>query len=291
MSPTRTDQLPEPLRPHSPRPRRQHRPHTLHHHPSERPTKPISLQLSQHLNLIGPPHRLLSHTPDCNPTQPTTAHPRIIQPPSRDERNTMNAPRANQTPRAPIQHPGSARATRLRLALVARGVGRRVGVVCVVGVVVAGSAGLGAGWPGGTSVGAAEACRSRDAALVLSVSRGRWPGVAGHLARAQGPVGRDGLAERAPGSPVGGFSAVGRVDRAGAGARRARLLGWFEGRWPQPVGDGLDLDEEPPAVLRGSWRGSVLPVGEHENRSEGGWLGGQLSGWCEGQRVRLRVVR
>jgi hypothetical protein len=203
----------------------------------------------------------------------------------------MNPNRANQTPRAPIQHPGYARATRLRLALVARGVARWVGVVCLAGVVVAGSGVVGAGLPGGGSAGASVGCRSRDAALVLSVSRSRWPRVAGHLARAQGPVGRDGLAERAPGSPAGGFSAVGRIDRAGAGARRARLLGWFEGRWPQPVGDGLDLDEEPPAVLRVGWRGSVLPVDARENRSEGGWLGGRLAGWCEGQRVRLRVVR
>jgi hypothetical protein len=83
-----------------------------------------------------------------------------------------------------------------------------------------------------------------------------------------------------------GYPRVLRVNRKGAEERRERLLDWYEDRHPQPKGDGLDLDEEPAAVLRRSWRASVRPIPQSENRSAGGTLGAELRGVRDGTCVR-----
>jgi hypothetical protein len=77
-----------------------------------------------------------------------------------------------------------------------------------------------------------------------------------------------------------------RVHREGAAQRRAHLLAWWTARHPQPKNDGLDLDEEPAAMLRSSWKADVRPIGAHENRASGASLGSQLRGVPDGTCVR-----
>jgi hypothetical protein len=87
-----------------------------------------------------------------------------------------------------------------------------------------------------------------------------------------------------------GYPRVLRVHRAGATERRARLLGWWQRKHPQPKGDGLDLDEAPAAMLRVSWRADVRPIAAAENRSAGASLGGQLRGVPDGTCVDYRFT-
>jgi hypothetical protein len=77
-----------------------------------------------------------------------------------------------------------------------------------------------------------------------------------------------------------------RVNREGSERRRDRLLSRWEARHPQPKGDGLDLDEEPAAVLRRSWMASVRPIAQRENRRAGQRLGAELRGVPNGACVR-----
>jgi hypothetical protein len=83
-----------------------------------------------------------------------------------------------------------------------------------------------------------------------------------------------------------GYPRVLRVNRKGAEQRRDKLLDWYEDRHPQPKGDDLDLDEEPAAVLRRSWRASVRPIPQRENRGAGGKLGAELRGVPNGACVK-----
>ena len=83
-----------------------------------------------------------------------------------------------------------------------------------------------------------------------------------------------------------GYPRVLRVNRKGAEQRRERLLDSYVARHPQPKGDGLDLDEEPAAVLRKSWRASVRPIPQGENRSAGGTLGAEIRGLPDGKCVK-----
>jgi hypothetical protein len=82
------------------------------------------------------------------------------------------------------------------------------------------------------------------------------------------------------------------LDRAGASARRDRLLGGF------PTRAGYDRDEYPPAVGRGlgkglvggsdprGWKADVRYVDSAENESHGSSLGGKLRRFCNGTRFR-----
>ncbi len=84
-----------------------------------------------------------------------------------------------------------------------------------------------------------------------------------------------------------------RVNRRGADARRARLLGSSF-----PTKPGFDRDEYPPAVGRGKgkglergtnprgWRASVAYVPSSENRSHGAALGIKLRRYCDGTKFR-----
>lgn len=108
----------------------------------------------------------------------------------------------------------------------------------------------------------------------VDVSQGRYPAIADHI--------RDSWAKGQP--------KVLRVNRAGASERRARLLSWWQARHPQPKGDGLDLDEQAPAMARSSWKADVRPVPERQNRSQGASMGGQLRGVPDGGCFRWRFV-
>lgn len=143
-------------------------------------------------------------------------------------------------------------------------------VGCLGGV---GSAGRAAG--ARSALGGAVCPLDGRGVRVVELSRGRVPLVVAHIERSW----REGFPGR-----------VYRVRRVGAGARRDRLLAWWERAHPQRVGDGLDLDEEPAAVLRGSWRAHVEPLDAHQNRSAGATLGRGISGCVEGTRVRWRFV-
>jgi hypothetical protein len=82
------------------------------------------------------------------------------------------------------------------------------------------------------------------------------------------------------------------VNRAGADERRDRLLR------DVPTRPGLDRDEYPPAVGRGSgrglqrgsdplgWKADVRHVESSENRSHGSVLGADLRRFCNGTRFR-----
>jgi hypothetical protein len=115
----------------------------------------------------------------------------------------------------------------------------------------------------------------------------REPGCKGRVATVNMPRARFlDIVQHIEDSWKAGYPVVLRVHRAGASERRARLLSWWQIRHPQPTGDHLDLDEEPAAALRSSWRADVRPIDEHENRSAGSKLGAELRGLRDGTCVR-----
>jgi hypothetical protein len=75
-----------------------------------------------------------------------------------------------------------------------------------------------------------------------------------------------------------GWPKVLTVHRAGADARRDKLLRPFATR------PGMDRDEYPPAVARGSYRADVAYVPSSENRSHGSTMGIKLRRYCDGTR-------
>ena len=70
------------------------------------------------------------------------------------------------------------------------------------------------------------------------------------------------------------------LNRGGADGRRDRLLRGLATR------RGMDRDEYPPAVARGSFRADVAYVPSAENRSHGAVLGLKLRRYCDGTRFR-----
>lgn len=114
----------------------------------------------------------------------------------------------------------------------------------------------------------ATGCKGRTA--VIDMPRDRYPHIVDHIED----------------SWKAGYPVVLRVHRKGASERRAKLLATWQRTHPQPKGDGLDLDEEPAAALRSSWRADVRPIAAHENRGAGAKLGAEMRGLREGQCVR-----
>jgi hypothetical protein len=110
----------------------------------------------------------------------------------------------------------------------------------------------------------------KDPVATIDMPRAKYPAIVDHIED----------------SWKAGYPVVLRVHRASASERRARLLAWWQARHPQPTGDHLDLDEEPAAALRSSWRADVRPIDEHENRSAGSKLGAELRGLRDGTCVR-----
>jgi hypothetical protein len=73
--------------------------------------------------------------------------------------------------------------------------------------------------------------------------------------------------------------------RKRADQRRDQLLNGI------PTKSGFDRDEAPAAVLRKKVAADVRYVPSSENRSAGASLGSQISGYCNGVRVRYRFTR
>lgn len=90
-----------------------------------------------------------------------------------------------------------------------------------------------------------------------------------------------------------GYPKVLKVNREGADRRRDKLLGRRDanGDLLYPTRDGFDRDEAPAAVLRGKVDADVEYVESSENRSAGASLGGQISGYCDGTKVKYRFTR
>ena len=77
-----------------------------------------------------------------------------------------------------------------------------------------------------------------------------------------------------------GWPRVLTLNRSGADRRRDRLLAGIA------THRGMDRDEYPPAVARGSYRADVAYVPSSENRSHGSTMGLKLRRYCDGTRFR-----
>ena len=140
---------------------------------------------------------------------------------------------------------------------------RRLATLTAIGIF-----GLSAAYSSG-AIKPKHGCEGKSA--VIRLSEARYPNVVDHIEDA-------GLAHKTM-----------RVNRRGAEQRRERLLSWYTRRHKQPKNDGLDLDEQSPAMLRSSWKASVRPVPESENRSQGAMMGNRLRGVPNGTCVRYKI--
>ena len=109
-----------------------------------------------------------------------------------------------------------------------------------------------------------RACVMPRAVANISFSKTKYPNIRRHYEAAI----------------ASGWPRVLVLRRAGADSRRSRLLRSFATR------SGMDRDEYPPAVARGSVRADVAYVPSAENRSHGAVLGVKLRRYCDGTRFR-----
>ena len=128
----------------------------------------------------------------------------------------------------------------------------------------------------GAAAGASRSCVRPRGVQPIGFSATRYPNIRAHV---------DAAVRR-------GWPEVLVLDRAQAGARRARLLASV------PTRPGMDRDEYPPASDRGrgeglergrrprGWKASVRHVPSAENRSHGATLGIKLRRFCDGTRFR-----
>jgi hypothetical protein len=112
------------------------------------------------------------------------------------------------------------------------------------------------------SVSPSRACVSPQAVVKVGFSKTKYPNIRRHYLAA--------VRE--------GWPKVLTVHRAGADARRDKLLR------PIATRPGMDRDEYPPAVARGSYRADVAYVPSSENRSHGSTMGLKLRRYCDGTR-------
>jgi hypothetical protein len=123
--------------------------------------------------------------------------------------------------------------------------------------------------PAGLAPATAQSCSSQRYSIHIELSRSRYPHTTDHISDAI----------RA------GEAALLHIDRAGADQNRRESLAGV------PTKSGYDRDEYPPAVSReGGYGASVRYVPSSDNRGAGSVMGAQLSGWCDGQPFRMRVV-
>jgi hypothetical protein len=89
-----------------------------------------------------------------------------------------------------------------------------------------------------------------------------------------------------------GYPKVLKINRDGADRRREKLLGRrdADGELLYPTREGFDRDEAPAAVLRKRVDADVEYVRSSENRAAGASLGGQISGYCDGTKVKYRFT-
>jgi Deoxyribonuclease NucA/NucB/Excalibur calcium-binding domain len=125
------------------------------------------------------------------------------------------------------------------------------------------------GRPGKPGADGDRGCSRPDRPVRITFSRERYPNIIKHIKI----------------SWKRGYPKKLVIWRPGADRRRDRLL---EGI---PTKPGYDRDEAPAAVLRKKVQASVRYVPSGENRSAGASLGSQISGYCNGVRVRYRFVR
>jgi hypothetical protein len=111
---------------------------------------------------------------------------------------------------------------------------------------------------------AKRSCDSPQGVANVSFSKTKYPNIRRHYEAA--------VAE--------GWPRVLVLNRTGADSRRARLLRRIATR------RGMDRDEYPPAVARGSYRADVAYVPSSENRSHGARMGIKLRRFCDGTRFR-----
>jgi len=121
----------------------------------------------------------------------------------------------------------------------------------------------------GLAPATAQSCATQRFSISIELSRSRYPYTTDHIADAI----------------VAGEAALLHIDRAGADQNRSQSLAGI------PTKPGYDRDEYPPAVSReGGYGASVRYVPSADNRGAGSVMGAQLSGWCEGQPFRMRLV-
>jgi hypothetical protein len=109
-----------------------------------------------------------------------------------------------------------------------------------------------------------RACTTPQRVVDITFSKTKYPNIRRHYLAAL----RD------------GWPKVLTVNRSGADSRRDRLLR------PIATRPGMDRDEYPPAVARGSDRADVAYVPSSENRSHGSTMGLKLRRYCNGTRFR-----
>jgi len=115
-----------------------------------------------------------------------------------------------------------------------------------------------------TPTSTARPCVTPEGVANITFSRTKYPNIRRHYAEAV----------RA------GWPRVLTLNREGADRRRDLLLTGIATR------AGMDRDEYPPAVARGSVRADVAYVPSSENRSHGSVLGLKLRRYCDGTRFR-----
>jgi hypothetical protein len=115
-----------------------------------------------------------------------------------------------------------------------------------------------------TPASASRGCVSPEGIARIGFSKTKYPNIRRHYLAAL----RD------------GWPRVLTLNRVGADRRRDRLLA------PIATRRGMDRDEYPPAVARGSFRADVAYVPSSENRSHGSTMGIKLRRYCDGTRFR-----
>ena len=138
----------------------------------------------------------------------------------------------------------------------------RIALLCCLVALAAGCADVTVVTERPSPTPAARACVSPRDVVRLGFSKTKYPNIRRHWLAAV----RD------------GWPKVLTVHRAGADARRDKLLR------PIATRRGMDRDEYPPAVARGSYRADVAYVPSSENRSHGSTMGLKLRRYCDGTR-------
>lgn len=117
-----------------------------------------------------------------------------------------------------------------------------------------------------TSTDARRSCERPSRPVAIHFAKSEYPNIIRHIKK----------------SWRLGYPRVLRINRPGADRRREKALAGI------PTKEGFDRDEAPAAVLRKRWPADVTYVPSSENRSAGASLGGQISPYCNGVRVRYR---
>jgi hypothetical protein len=138
----------------------------------------------------------------------------------------------------------------------------RLALLCCLAALAAGCADVTVVTERPSPAPAARACVSPRDEVKIGFSKTKYPNIRRHYLAAV----RD------------GWPKVLTVHRAGADARRDKLLR------PIATRRGMDRDEYPPAVARGSYRADVAYVPSSENRSHGSTMGLKLRRYCDGTR-------